>query len=647
MSDNGEVISNPSGVVIRGYSTKSDNNDIDPDVTYSIIDLGDCEDKLKEHYKLNNKTELYILGIDSPNKNKSYTTNVYNYGVYLENGTQLDHLSVCKDSKISISSVITNPDLVKLDDANYFSDLGYDIYHENSTFYTDNCAPASIDGNDITLSDRKKDFYPSTISLCNESCYYTGVNFTTKRFTCECDASYAYNQESIIEEESEEDDSSYLDYFLSLINYKITVCYNLFFEFKSYYYNAGLYISVGTFAFNIIQMFIFIHYGMNAINKLILENVPTKKKLIDSYKEQEERRTEMIKLNLFSITNNPSKKGSKKKNNIKHRKSHNFSKKRMSLNICDNKQNEINTINTNGVLMTNKYKKNKGFLEVKFKPMRKESNNLIIKENPEKQSKKNLRQKRTRIVLSKKKKIIKDKYGLKSYIIDDHITKKEINNVPYTQALRIDNRNFFQMFLSVLFHQIEIIDIFYYKNEYKHLSITLSIYVFELCLDLTLNCLLYTDDVVSEKYNNNGSIEFFTSLSLSFMSNIFASIIAFIVGKLAEYAEILELMIKDAYKKDKYLLNIMKFKNYLKLKLTSFFIIQYIINILMCYYLMIFCTVYHKTQVSIMVNYIIGICESMLISLGLTIITSIIRFVSIKYKSKYAYYTSKYFFENF
>ena len=120
MSDNGEVISNPSGVVIRGYSTKSDNNDIDPDVTYSIIDLGDCEDKLKEHYKLNNKTELYILGIDSPNKNKSYTTNVYNYGVYLENGTQLDHLSVCKDSKISISSVITNPDLVKLDDAIIF-----------------------------------------------------------------------------------------------------------------------------------------------------------------------------------------------------------------------------------------------------------------------------------------------------------------------------------------------------------------------------------------------------------------------------------------------------------------------------------------------------------------------------------------------
>ena len=134
ISDKGEVISNPSGVIIRGYSTKSDNDNIDPGVSYSIVDLGDCEGKLKEYYKLDDNTELYILGIDSPNKNKSYTTNVYNYGVYLGNGTQLDHLSVCKDSKISISSVITNPDLVKLEDVNYFSDLGYDIYDENKIF---------------------------------------------------------------------------------------------------------------------------------------------------------------------------------------------------------------------------------------------------------------------------------------------------------------------------------------------------------------------------------------------------------------------------------------------------------------------------------------------------------------------------------
>ena len=225
--------------------------------------------------------------------------------------------------------------------------------------------------------------------------------------------------------------------------------------------------------------------------------------------------------------------------------------------------------------------------------------------------------------------------------------KKELNNVPFTQALRIDKRNYAQMFWSVLAHEIQIIEIFYYKNVYTHLSITLSIYIFELCLDLTLNCILYTDDVVSEKYNNNGSIGFFTSLSLSFMSNIFASIIAFIVAKLGNYADVFEYIIKDTVKKSNYFLNMKKFKKYLGLKLSSFFVIQIIINLCMCYYLMIFCTVYHKTQGSIMINYIIGISESMAISLGLSIITSLMRLLSIKYKWKSIYYTSKYFFENF
>ena len=67
----------------------------------------------------------------------------------------------------------------------------------------------------------------------------------------------------------------------------------------------------------------------------------------------------------------------------------------------------------------------------------------------------------------------------------------------------------------------------------------------------------------------------------------------------------------------------------------------------MCYYLMIFCTVYHKTQGSIMINYIIFISESILISLSLSIITSLIRLLIIKYQCKSIYYTSKYFFEYF
>ena len=67
----------------------------------------------------------------------------------------------------------------------------------------------------------------------------------------------------------------------------------------------------------------------------------------------------------------------------------------------------------------------------------------------------------------------------------------------------------------------------------------------------------------------------------------------------------------------------------------------------MCYYLMIICSVYHNTQGSITINYFTGVAESLAISLGLALITSLMRYISVKYKWRNIYYTSKYFFENF
>ena len=677
MSENDEIISTESGIIIRGYSTNSDST-ASSDAKYSIVDLGDCEGKIREYYELEEDTELFILGIDSPNKDSSASTSVYNYGVYLENGTLLDHKLACQDVKISVSSVITNTELVKLDDAIYFSDLGYDIYNESSPFYTDNCASASVDGNDVTLSDRKKDFFPSGASLCNDSCYYSNVDLETKRFTCECDTGYNFSETYSEEEEEKEESSSYLDYFLSLINYKIGICYKLFFEFESYYYNAGFYISVGNLVFCLINMFVFLTVGMRAMNLLIKNNIPNKNKLKEIIKEKNEKKEEFLEVQRNKNKSNPSKKNIKQrikkadslqvlksKNNKKIiSKNHNVLKTeggnnkslkfKNSRNLQKSPKNKKKIVNSDKKLIniTNSVKSLK-VNNIKESSKKNKSNKFIsfLIETEGKKMLKNSNKNDEGKVYSKfkdnKRKIVKDELGLISYINDDEVDKKEFNTIPYSQALRIDKRSYIEIFLSVLYHELGIISIFYYKSPFTHISLVISIYVFELCLDLALNCLLYTDDVVSEKYNNNGSIQFFTTLSLSFMSNIFAGIIAFIVGKLAEYEGILEMIIKNVIKQKEYYRNIIKFKKYLALKLTSFFIIQGIINLGMCYYLMIFCTVYHNTQGSIMVNYITGVGESMIISLGLSIIISLIRYLSIKNKWRHIYYTSRYLFETF
>ena len=651
MSENNEVLETSSGIIIRGYSSNSnsDKESIDKDAKYSLVYLGDCEEKLKSYYNLTNDTELFILGIDSPNKDISASINTYNYGVYLEDGTLLDHINVCKESKISISSPIINPELVKLEEASYFFDIGYDIFDENSNFYLDHCAPASINGNDVILSDRKKDFYPSNVSLCNDSCYYSQVDFNSKRFTCECDLVYNFSEKNIKTQEIvEEEDVGYIEYFLSLINYKIITCYELFYDYKSYYYNAGFYIAVSTLFFCLLQIIIFFKCGLRKMNKDIYENIPNKMKLKEIIKEQIKKRNEIKskrKSKTEILNNNPPRKYSNDKFNLRD---DNQKLKRKENNKPEkNKKSTRKTIQLNTEKMIiPKGKLNSKSKTTKLHKIQKiEESNILKPVKNEKKKDSNKKIYRAKIIDSS----VNDKLNnsRKNEQFDENVEIKELNIIPYSQALRIDNRNYAQIFFSVIFSEIKIICLFYYKSPYEHLSILFSKYVFELCLDLTLNCILYTEDVISEKYNNNGSIKFFTTLSLSFMSNIISSIIAFVISKLADYIDLFEYVLKDFNNKSKYFLSIIKFKKILCIKLTSFFFIQAIFNLMMCYYLMIFCTVYHKTQGSIMINYITGIAESMAISLGLAIITSLMRYLSIKYRWKSIYYTSKYFFENF
>ena len=67
----------------------------------------------------------------------------------------------------------------------------------------------------------------------------------------------------------------------------------------------------------------------------------------------------------------------------------------------------------------------------------------------------------------------------------------------------------------------------------------------------------------------------------------------------------------------------------------------------MTYYLFIFSAVYHHSQISIMINYIIGALTSLAVSTGLTLIITILRVLSLKYHSYKLFNTSKYLYKKF
>ena len=109
----------------------------------------------------------------------------------------------------------------------------------------------------------------------------------------------------------------------------------------------------------------------------------------------------------------------------------------------------------------------------------------------------------------------------------------------------------------------------------------------------------------------------------------------------------MEIIVRDVCNKKQYFINIVKFKKITRINLSIFFIIQIIFIIFMIYYLSVFCIVFNKSQTSILINYIYGIIESLIISLGIAVVITIIRLCSTKNKWQALYNTSKYFYDTF
>jgi surface protein len=629
-------ITTENGTTMHGYNVEDNMDDLVkqfPNLTF--IYLGECGEKLKNAYSLSSDAKLLVLIEDKPNSNSKSSINNFDFDVYLENGTQLKDLSACNDVKITVSSNIKDVESVKLEKALEFNDLGYDIYNKSDIFYTDNCVGASENGNDITLNDRMIHFYPN-VSICNEGCEYNSVDYENQRFLCDC--SIEENSTKNTNEENEEEES-YLDYFLSLINYKIIICYRLFFEFSSFYYNAGFYISFSILFIFLILMLIFWTKGMKKLRLIFYKNIPKddlKKNLDNDVKisqHQDYRRNSKkgitMKFNESSenIVNKDSdqcnkKRVAKKRKTFQKKKNSNPNirkkKKVMSVKITDKSESESKL----------NYKKPK----IKSKTMfhRGRKSNIYAKE------------------ISMETDLQID-FNFEHLIIknDKDIERRELNEIPFKQALRIDNRSAFQVFLSVLGNKIGLLNLFIYKKKYSNFSLDLSIYLFELLLDLTMNCVLYTDDVVSEKYNNNGEISMFTSLSLSIISNIISSIVVFIISKLVNYVEILEIILKNVRDKKYYFFNILRYMAYIKIRLGFYFFLEIVSTAMMTYYLFIFCSVYHHSQINITINYIVGASISLATSVGLTILITIFRNASFKYKSIYFFNISRYLYEHF
>jgi hypothetical protein len=222
--------------------------------------------------------------------------------------------------------------------------------------------------------------------------------------------------------------------------------------------------------------------------------------------------------------------------------------------------------------------------------------------------------------------------------------EEDFNELPFTLAINKDKRNIFEIFTSVIVKKITLINLFFGDEKIKILLFNENL--LSLLVDFFFNALLYSDEVVSHKYHNNGKLDFVVSLVLSLLSNIISSMICYFLI----YSEIIEerldqiLQMKRAYK---YPIVLNKFLKNLKLKVLLY-IFKEIFVILFCfYYLIIFTIVYSRSKFSLLYNFLFSLFEKIIESLIISIIIAITRKISLKFSNRYIYNTSKYINDKF
>ena len=608
ISDNFYLSTKISNTTIYSYELNSNSYEIkDKYSNLTYIDFSQEDiNFIYEYFNLDKDNDkIYILLSDSISKDSRTATSDYNFIILLENGTQLNFSNINKDFYIDVSVPIRNLDLANFDYAKYFGEQGHDIYNSSSKFYNDFCTPASIDGNDIILKDRKEDIYPNNVTFCKEECRYKSVNIEEQRIICECNLNNNTNREKSDLNIEKKDDVNFFVYIIDKINYKIFKCYETI-NIENLKKNTAFYVSLTIFAIIIILSLDFLICGLINLRIQMYKGLPTEKKVREMIIEKL-KKVKQIRKN----KSNPSKKRKSKINKIKNNENNTE-----NLEFKDSK-------NSNNL---------SGYLERKSKEI-KQSRFMTINHNLNKNNK---------IIKTEKlkmKELRQNMEQIKKESFDDDDDNIDYNELTLYKAKRIDKRNIFQMFKSILLEKLEIINIIINKKRIK--VICICEYILSLIFDFFFNTLLYSDDVISKKYHNNGELDSIISISLSLISNIITSVVCNFIkysNGIEEYFD----YISEIRKEYKYLYAVNKLFKYMIYKMLFFFITEIVLVSVCFYYIIIFCIIFSKSQKSLLINYIYSLLEGLITSLIITIIIVITRKSGIHFSNPYLFNTSKY-----
>ena len=156
------------------------------------IDIGDCENKLKEEYNIPLDKNLIIVKLgENDNKNKNINLNV---DVYNPITHEKLNLSICENTNANIYVPLPMSSEKSKIYKNLIDD-GYQPFDLSDKFYRELCTPyTSENGTDVLLDEREEFVYNSLTNetTCYDNCKYISYSLDTKYMRCECPINETY-----------------------------------------------------------------------------------------------------------------------------------------------------------------------------------------------------------------------------------------------------------------------------------------------------------------------------------------------------------------------------------------------------------------------------------------------------------------------
>ena len=639
-------------VVFQLTNTSNEfNQNYNKDNELSSIILGDCETLLKKEYNIDEDLSLLIFKLEKTD-NKTNAKRVQ-YEVYHPVTKAKLDLSVCSGTTIDILI----PKRVDNKTLSLFIDLqsqGYDLFNPNDSFYNDICTKYRTEnGTDVTLTDRKKDFYNNESAIyCQDGCTYKNYDANSQSYKCECSVDttninvtedYHFTALSIV--------SSFYDV-IKFSNIIVMKCYKLVFSSEGQKGNVGSYIEIilgiGYFVFSGIFLFTGfkkIEHSMMEVVFLAFQEVNNKIK----------KGPPPDKLN-----QNGMEKGTEVFNNVNNEKHVNKNHKRNSIkkgkksNPPVKKKKKIKKTSTIATGQVGDPSRNVND-QIKIKIPMIDSQNIRINQSSKDQikysardinkiNKRNKKNKKNKIDSNKiKNEIIFGQSEIKvneqTKKTDGKIDEKktlsdfELDELDYFDALKYDKRTFLQFYWSLCKKEHLILFTFLTLNDYNLTIAKFILLVLSLCIDFATNCFFYNDSSMHKVYINYGAYDFLSQIPQMIYSMIISEIFDILIKSLAlPEADIYELKkAKDETESKELYKKILK---KIKIKFGIFFAVTFLILCFSWYFISAFCAVYPNTQMAFIKDSFGSFITSLIYPFGLYLIPAVLRITILRSKGQ-------------